>query len=1067
MEFKITGRVREKESGKGVRGLNVRAYDKDLLFDDLLGTAVTDDKGNFEMVYTEKDFRELFEKKPDIYLAVYAPPLKLLIDTTDAVRWRASEHEHFELDIEREKLGNMAPTRPDDEVEGDISLKREDVTITKRNGFDIPKIPRFVTGGIPGAPALPEQMQAVILPIGGNILSIEINPGDPVRLPGEVNPLPVQEPVPDVGTDPKQYGDGFSIESEDIVFTPPDPKYFDNGKPYPSTLVDLDIVEEIGIIQVATLRVRPLQYDPASKTFLFYPNLHYIVKFDLEQARKQAAGRDKKEIRVGYCFAEQVNALLQHDLVVSAADIFWPGYLFPEEVPCIIITDNYNWSESVDRGDGTTRSPKLSERGPALSGDLVAEFERLAEWKTSRGVRSRVITVSDIVDGKFGDFTEGDFARDIQEVLRNFIKYVHQNWDTLYVLLAGDTNVVPMRKLVGSSTYSTIGCRRYPENPPPEKIGSDYVSKCYFVSGKSVVKLRPKFTPSSTDPLSTLHGGIRIPFDREAGSGRLGWYYTTETDFTTRDEGFTRLPTGQTSHLIIVEGPESVIDDDYYWVRPVNSIPSDFYYASLVGPGYSNQGKHDFDSNNNGLYGQFHYDAALGEEVFLDAVDFFSDVWVGRASVESSEQARTFVDKVLIYERLESSDGEVNVDTTYLQKVLYAAAYWGRKFQYRQADTSTPPAEERFTHEAGTNITKIHTKFDLTLTGGTPSRRLVARTGTANLVIDYNTSASNSNLGWYFTADDTYTTQNATPTRFIKVLGPEADIDPGLFFWDPMGLELAVEEKENLRALMNGWYPNYSTVERHYEDYFDLSSPPPLVPLDVNTVHAALDNGVHFASLSGHGSPYGCCSVSSEHDFVNTNKYFIMFANSCSTARPDGYDSLAEKSIYDSDGGAIAYVGNTRYGWIGVGDNYEEFFWAKLRLVNRLGLAAGLRLATGSIRQLWTFYTQTLFGDPEMPVWTDVPSLHEVAHPSTVAWGGNITVTVRKLGTPVTGHRVTLLGGWTNSSVRPKVFMTKTTNAFGQASFTLPSFSRRPNQLKVAVSHINFKPYTGTIDITA
>jgi hypothetical protein len=191
-----------------------------------------------------------------------------------------------------------------------------------------------------------------------------------------------------------------------------------------------------------------------------------------------------------------------------------------------------------------------------------------------------------------------------------------------------------------------------------------------------------------------------------------------------------------------------------------------------------------------------------------------------------------------------------------------------------------------------------------------------------------------------------------------------------------------------------------------------------------------------------------------------------MFANSCSTARPDGYDSLAEKSTYDPDGGAVAYVGNTRYGWIGVGDNYEEFFWAKLKSFERPGPAAGLRLAMGGIRDLWTFYTQTLFGDPEMPVWTDVPSFHEVTHPSTVAWGGTINVTVRNFGIPVSDHRVTLMGGWTDSSERPGVLMTKTTNSLGQASFQLQSMGTPPENLNITVTHTNFKPYVGTIEIS-
>lgn len=1059
MEFTITGRIREKESGLGVEGLMVRAYDKDLLYDDLLGAARTDADGQFEMRYSEKDFRELFERKPDIYLSVFAPPCRFLVDTKDSVRMGATEAEHFELEIDRETLGDVAPTRPDDQVEGGISIPVEQVRIENLDGFDIPKLPGFAISGPPGAPALPLQRQFVALPLGGDVLSLEVHLGEPVRLPGEVNPLPVQMETPDVGIDPKQFGDGFSIENVFFEFTPPDPEYFERKEPFPDTLVELDGVEEVGLLQLAAVRIRPIQFDPSENAFIYYPDLKYVVSFDLDKAKQAADEMQRKETKIGEFYSEYVNTLLQTDIVVAAKFIYWP-YLFLEDVPYVIITDNFEWPDAIDRGDGTTRSPNLSERGAALSGDLIAEFERLAEAKTARGIRTRVVTISAIVGGQFGDFTEGGFARDLQEVLRNFVKYAHGNWDTLYLLLGGDTNVLPMRRLVGCSTYKTIGCGRSSDNPPPEK-------RCHFVSGKSAVKIRPIFNLSSSDPLSTLHGGIRIPFDREAGSGRLGWYFTTEDDLNGRDDGFTRLPDGQTSRFIIVEGPDSIIDDDYYWLRSVNSIPSDFYYSSLVGPRYSIPGNHDFDDNNNELYGQYHWDSAAGTEVSLDGVAFWTDVWVGRASVESGDEAAAFVDKVITYEHLGTPDGEASVDATYLQKILYASAYFGREFQFRDLDTSTPPDEGKFTHEAGETTTKIHTKFDLTLSGGIPSRRLVAVHATSQVVIPYNTSASSTNLGWHFATDDTFGSLSTTPTRFARVRGPEIEVDPVKFFWDPVGLEGAANEKEALRSMMNGWYPDFSTVERHYEDYFDLASPPPIVPLEADTIRDSLNNGVHFVSLSGHGWWGGCCGVniSAQPDFTNDKRYSIMFAHSCSTARPDGVDSLAEVSTIDPDGGAVAYVGNTRYGWIGVGDNYEEFFWSKVNLMGRAGPAAGLRLATGGMRQLWTFYTQTFFGDPEMPVWTEAPSLHEVMHPESVAWGGIVNVTVRKLGSPVASHRVTLMGGWSNSSVRPIVFLTKTTNSYGQASFELPSTGAPLDAVRVTVTHNNFKPYVGIISV--
>ena len=71
ISFKISGLVKEKESGVPLAGLFVKAYDKDLLFDDLLGSGVTDKQGVFEIIFGPDDFREFFEARPDIYFKVF------------------------------------------------------------------------------------------------------------------------------------------------------------------------------------------------------------------------------------------------------------------------------------------------------------------------------------------------------------------------------------------------------------------------------------------------------------------------------------------------------------------------------------------------------------------------------------------------------------------------------------------------------------------------------------------------------------------------------------------------------------------------------------------------------------------------------------------------------------------------------------------------------------------------------------------------------------------------------------------------------------------------------------
>lgn len=103
--MRVTGTITEQESGKPLAGLRVRAYDKDLVFDDDLGEATTDAAGYFEISYMENQFRDLEEKEPDIYLRVYdAGGSRLLYSSEKAVRRNAQLVERFEIQIPHDKL---------------------------------------------------------------------------------------------------------------------------------------------------------------------------------------------------------------------------------------------------------------------------------------------------------------------------------------------------------------------------------------------------------------------------------------------------------------------------------------------------------------------------------------------------------------------------------------------------------------------------------------------------------------------------------------------------------------------------------------------------------------------------------------------------------------------------------------------------------------------------------------------------------------------------------------------------------------------------------------------------
>ena len=75
---------------------------------------------------------------------------------------------------------------------------------------------------------------------------------------------------------------------------------------------------------------------------------------------------------------------------------------------------------------------------------LGGEFQRLADWKTKKGVQAAVRTV-EWIDQTYPN------GVDRPERIRFFLRDAYQNWGTLFVLLGGDTDQVPPRY-----AYSTL-----------------------------------------------------------------------------------------------------------------------------------------------------------------------------------------------------------------------------------------------------------------------------------------------------------------------------------------------------------------------------------------------------------------------------------------------------------------------------------------------------------------------------------------------------------------------------------------------------------------------------------
>ncbi len=158
-------------------------------------------------------------------------------------------------------------------------------------------------------------------------------------------------------------------------------------------------------------------------------------------------------------------------------------------------------------------------------------------------------------------------------------------------------------------------------------------------------------------------------------------------------------------------------------------------------------------------------------------------------------------------------------------------------------------------------------------------------------------------------------------------------------------------------------------------------------------------NGHAWFSIMSVGN--GSLGYNEMRNLTNQNKYGIMYSIGCWPAAFDK-NAVAEDFITNPNGGGVAFVGNSRYGWgspgnplFGYSDRFDQEFFRQLfhNDIHHIGatLAATKAFyAPLSAREnvyRWCQYELNLLGDPEMMIFTDIPKDLTLEFPRTVSEG--------------------------------------------------------------------------------
>jgi hypothetical protein len=202
---------------------------------------------------------------------------------------------------------------------------------------------------------------------------------------------------------------------------------------------------------------------------------------------------------------------------------------------------------------------------------------------------------------------------------------------------------------------------------------------------------------------------------------------------------------------------------------------------------------------------------------------------------------------------------------------------------------------------------------------------------------------------------------------------------------------------------------------------------------------------------------------------TNGNRQGIMYSMGCDPAAFDVDACIAEHFVRNTNGGGVAFIGNSRYGWYYPGDLdslsllYDKYFFRSLVQQNwyKLGTAVldhknDYYPSDDYYKYIWT--ELTLLGDPELPVWTGGILSMTVTHPTSLNVGvpNTFTVQVNSGSNPVAAATVCL---WKAGDV----YQIMQTNSGGAATFTVTPAST--GTLYVTVTKQGRLPYEGSASV--
>ena len=306
-----------------------------------------------------------------------------------------------------------------------IEFSENDLFFENNMGYDIIKISDCSMLSRVGEPMLPIKIIKVAIPNKMNINDINIANIETEILNGDFTIFPAQ---PAVTTDKKDV---------DVEFSAPNFDVYSSNEAYPSEIVEFIMQTDLAGQNIAVIQIYPIHYTTSENKITLLTSISFKILGNpgnicsdylpttISETNRKTYEKMVKNMVIN---PEDVNLISYENLKMSNLE--------PGQYDYVIITKE----------------------------DWIDDFQPLADWKTKKGVPTKIVDIEWIYSNYTVDLD--------QDKIRNFIIDSHNTWGSCYFLLGGDVNVI-LNDIRGYYfCIAGIGC--YEFTCPTDTTYSDY-----------------------------------------------------------------------------------------------------------------------------------------------------------------------------------------------------------------------------------------------------------------------------------------------------------------------------------------------------------------------------------------------------------------------------------------------------------------------------------------------------------------------------------------------------------------------------------------------------------------